>query len=71
VHARRDQVWDVVQELAPLGALGELQGAGALNQLVGVARGRGGKPREKQQQEKKTLWPAPQGFALRVQLAVA
>jgi hypothetical protein len=62
-----------VQELAPLGALGELEGAGALDQLVGVAAvgSRGGKAREKQQQEKKTLWPEPQGFALRVQLAVA
>jgi len=62
-----------VQQLAPFGALGELQGAGALDQLVGVAAvgGRGDKPRKKQQQEKKTLWPAPQGFALRVQLAVA
>jgi len=62
-----------VQELAPFGPLGELQAAGALDQLVGVGAvgGRGGNPREKQQQEKKTLWPAPQGFALRVQLAVA
>jgi hypothetical protein len=73
VQARCDQVGDVVQELAPLGALGELQGAGALDQLIGVGTvgGRGGKPREKQQQEKKTLWPEPQGFALRVQLAEA
>jgi hypothetical protein len=62
-----------VQELAPLGALGELQRAGALDQLIGVAAvgGRAGKSREQQQQEKKTLWPEPQGFALRVQLAVA
>jgi hypothetical protein len=62
-----------VQELAPLGALGELQGARALDQLVGVAAigGRGGEPRKSEQQEKKTLWPAPQGFALRVQLAEA
>lgn len=62
-----------MQELAPLGALGQLQGAGALDPLisVGAPGGCSGKPREKQQEEKKTLWQAPQGFALRVQRAVA
>jgi len=39
-----------VQQLAPFGALGELQRAGALDQLVGVAALRGRGASEKQQQ---------------------
>jgi hypothetical protein len=60
-----------MHQLAPLGALGELQGAGARRQLAGVAAVGSRGPGDKQQQEKKTLWPAPQGFALRMQLAWA
>jgi len=60
-----------MHELAPLGALGELQGAGALSQLAGVAAvGSRGPGDQQQQEEKKTLWPQPQGFSLRVQLAL-
>jgi hypothetical protein len=59
----------VVQQLAPLGALGELQRAGALDQRVGIAAVGGGGAREEQQQEKKALWQTPQGSCLRVQLA--
>jgi hypothetical protein len=59
-----------MHELAPLGALGEPQGAGALDQLLGVVRG--ARPRrENGEQEKKTPWPAPRGFALRLQVVPA
>src|SRR5262245_9918686 len=67
VNARRDQVGNVMQQLAPLGTLGELERARALGELVGIAGGE--RPRRgEEQQEKKTPWPAPRGSTLRMQL---
>jgi hypothetical protein len=57
-----------MHQLAPLGALGEPQAARALDQLVRVAAIGGRRAADQEQKEKKTLWPAPQGFALRLQL---
>jgi hypothetical protein len=55
VQPRCDQVGNVVQQLAPLRAPGELEAARALDQLVGVAAVGGRGAREKVQLEKKTL----------------
>jgi hypothetical protein len=70
VNAGRDQVGDVVDELAPFGALGEPQGARALDQLAGIVRC-GCPRREGGEQEKKAPWPAPRGLVLRVQWILA
>src|SRR5512145_339015 len=72
VHARRDQVGNVVHELAPFGALRKVRLASAPDQLERIAcvstlRRRG----KKDEKEKKTLWPAPQGPMLRMQLGLA